>query len=212
MEQAAISQARRAYLILEDKLVTLALQPCQVLSERQLIELVGLGRTPVREAIQRLSWEGLIEVLPRSGIRVSDIRPEDYMRVMEPRAVLEPLLARNAARYANSGHTTSLTICAGEMEAAAKADDVHSFLKADKVFDEVLAVACPNKFLTKVLAPLQTHSRRFWFRFGSTDGPEKSARLHVEVMQAINRKDEAAAEKSMANLVDYLSATARKLI
>ncbi|WP_311029569.1 GntR family transcriptional regulator [Mesorhizobium koreense] len=212
MKQAAISQARRAYLILEDKLVTLELQPCQVLSERQLIELVGLGRTPVREAIQRLSWEGLIEVLPRSGIRVSDIRPEDYMRVMEPRAVLEPLLARNVARYANNGHTASLTVCAGEMETAAKSADVHAFLKADKVFDEILAVACPNKFITKVLAPLQTHSRRFWFHFGSTDGPEISAKLHVAVMQAISRKDEAAAERSMVDLVEYLSAAARKLL
>ena len=59
------SLAEQAYRLLEDKLVRLELAPGSVVSEGQLIEMTGLGRTPVREAMQRLAQQELFRVLPR---------------------------------------------------------------------------------------------------------------------------------------------------
>jgi DNA-binding GntR family transcriptional regulator len=212
VEKPKPSQAHAAYLYLEEKIVSLELRPGEALTEKQIIEQVGLGRTPVREAIQRLSWEGLLEIAPRSGIRISDIRPEDYLRVMEPRLALEPIFARNAARFADASHRARLADCAASMETAARTSDVPLFLKADKTFDTILETACANPFLGRMLSPLQTHSRRFWVRYSSNRDLAGSAALHVEVMKDITRQDEEAAERSMTALMDALNAIARSLV
>ncbi|MGO1118299.1 GntR family transcriptional regulator [Rhodovibrionaceae bacterium A322] len=209
MAKAPLSQTHKAYLLLEEQLVTLALKPGSVVTEKQLIERVGLGRTPVREAIQRFQTDGLIEVRPRSGIKISDIRSEDYCLIMEPRSVLEPLLARSVALYADPNSRRALATCAEKMLDRARDQDTIGFLAADKEFDEILREACPNRFVSATLAPLQTHARRFWFRFGAKGGPEESAKLHVEVMRAIERQDGPGAEARMTELMDYLSGIAR---
>lgn len=198
------SHAHTAYRDLEERIVTLKLRPGSSVTERQLIDLVGLGRTPVREALQRLSWEGLIEIRPRSGIVITDIRAADYPSVMEPRIALEPVLAASVARNADAEHRLRLGEIISDMGDAARDGNVPGFLKADKACDEVLADACPNPFMTRILTPLQTHSRRFWFRFGSGSGPDSSARLHIGVMQAIIEADEPAAQAAMRDLMLHL--------
>jgi DNA-binding GntR family transcriptional regulator len=205
------SRTESAYLALEEKVVTLELRPGDLVTEKHLADLVGLGRTPVREAIQRLAWEGLIEIIPRYGMRISEIRPEDYKRVMEPRLQLEPILARYAAAYADAVQRQQLAECATRMMNAAKQRDIQAFLTADKEFDKVLEGACPNPYIPKMLGPLQTHARRFWTRFGSNSGPERSAAMHVKVMQAIASRDESEAENDMRALMEYLGDVANSI-
>ncbi|MCG5474340.1 MAG: GntR family transcriptional regulator, partial [Sinorhizobium fredii] len=96
------SQAHRAYLALERLVVTLKLKPGTLVTERQLLELANHGRTPVREAIQKLAWQGLIEVRPRVGLQISIIRPDDRIHVMETRQQLEPLAAALVAEHAST--------------------------------------------------------------------------------------------------------------
>ena len=77
------SQSHLAYLALEHRIVTLALKPGALVTEKQLIELAGHGRTPVREAIQKLAWQGLIHVRPRVGLQVTEIDAKDHHHVMQ---------------------------------------------------------------------------------------------------------------------------------
>src|SRR3954469_17468400 len=86
----------RAYRTLERMILTLELAPGSVATEGALIERVGLGRTPVREAIQRLPWEGLIEISPRAGLGIASLRGGDWVRVLDARSGLEQVLARSA--------------------------------------------------------------------------------------------------------------------
>lgn len=78
------SLAEQAYRVLERSIVTLELEPGAIVNERSLIELTGMGRTPIREAIQRLAWEGLVEVRPvlvlRSRRLTQRISPRFWMR------------------------------------------------------------------------------------------------------------------------------------
>ncbi|HEV7307872.1 GntR family transcriptional regulator [Ensifer sp.] len=202
---SAHSQAHLAYLALERLIVTLKLAPGALVTERQLIELAGLGRTPVREAIQKLAWQGLMDVRPRVGLQITTIHPDDQMNVMQTRQKLEPLAAALVASHASAQARGEMRACADQMTACASADDMQGFLVADKVFDELMEEACPNRFLTAALAPLQTHARRIWFASASTEKMNGSVRRHVTVIDAIEKADAPAASAAMAELMHYLS-------
>src|SRR4030095_11590787 len=81
----------QAYRLIEEQIVTLRLRPGDVLSEQMLSATFKIGRTPIREALQRLAREGLITVLPRKGILVSDINPRSQLLVVGVRRQIEHL-------------------------------------------------------------------------------------------------------------------------
>lgn len=205
MNEAAASQAHLAYLALEGLIVTLKLKPGTLVTERQLIELAGLGRTPVREAIQKLEWQGLIAVRPRAGLQITAIRPEDHADVMATRRQLEPLAADLVARHASDAQREQLVACAQTMTACSIHSDMEGFLAADKTFDEIMEEACPNRFLTAALAPLQTHARRLWFARADNRRMDRSVDLHVKVIRAVRNADGPAAAAAMADLIDDLT-------
>src|SRR5205823_14998707 len=118
VRQAALQQARplrgrtnarqveslteQAYRVIEEEIVTLRLKPGDVLSEQLLSAATKFGRTPIREALERLAREGLITILPRKGILVSDINPRNQLLLLEVRRELERLLSRTAAERATA--------------------------------------------------------------------------------------------------------------
>ena len=86
-----------AYEQLEELIVTAELEPGAILSEATLVEQLAIGRTPIREALQRLEREGLIKIMPRKGIAVTDLDPAKQLLMLELRRDLEKLLARSGA-------------------------------------------------------------------------------------------------------------------
>jgi DNA-binding GntR family transcriptional regulator len=205
------SRFHDAYLAIENKIVTLEFRPGVKYTEKAIIDAVEYGRTPVREALQRLEHEGLIEIRPRSGIEVVDIRPEDYVRAIEPRLTLEPLLARSAARYASPRDRETISRVMTDMLAAAGRADVVGYLQADKSLDEAVAGAAANPFLPRILGPLQIHSRRFWYQYHGAEHLKEVADAHADVCKAIVSGDAEAAQSTMLGLMDYLLSEAKAL-
>lgn len=199
-----LPQTERAYRALERMIVTLKLQPGETMTEGTLIERLHLGRTPVREAIQRLAWEGLLEIRPRSGIQIAALDPADFPKVLAARKGVEMLLAWGAASYASPGHDRMFRHVEAKMQAAAGIGDVEAFLDADKALDTVLGEAAANPFAARLAAPLQTHSRRFWFRLQRPDSLKLSAQHHVALIDAIIARDEASAERAAEELIAHL--------
>lgn len=202
------SLSHLAYLALESRIVTLELKPGALVTEKQLIELAGHGRTPVREAIQKLAWQGLIHVRPRVGLQIAQIRPEDHQNVMQVRRELEPIAAALAAVHADQQQRDQLEECARLMTVSAATGDLPGFFAADKAFDETLEAACPNNFITSALGPVQTHARRLWYSTAAADRTDRMERviaMHVEVIRAIHDGNADDAHKSAAALIDYLS-------
>jgi DNA-binding GntR family transcriptional regulator len=199
------SQAHLAYLALESLIVTLKLEPGSLVTEKQLIDLAGHGRTPVREAIQKLAWQGLIAVRARVGLQICDIKADDHRHVMETRSRLEPLAAALVAEHASAEQRAEMIECAQRMTACSINADMEGFLSADKAFDEIMEAACPNAFLTSALAPLQTHARRLWFKAASTEHMDRSVDLHVKVIRAIHQGNPEAASTAMTQLMGYLA-------
>lgn len=196
--------AERAYQVLEQLVVTLQLPPGSVTTEGMLIEKLELGRTPVREAIQRLAWEGLMEVRPRAGIAIAALNATDWLKVIEARHSLEVVLAKSAARLVTSETAARFHEAALNMQRSVVANDVFGYLAADKELDSAAASAAENPFASRVVAPLQTHSRRFWFRYQAERNLAYAAEQHVRIISAILDGDEKAAGKETDTLMRLL--------
>lgn len=177
--------ATQAYRVLEKLIVTLDLAPGSIATEATLIERVGLGRTPVREAIQRLAWEGLIEIRPRAGLAIAPLHAADWLKVLDARRGVEIILARAAARFATGESGQQFQAAALTMQKAVISGNVVAFLEADKALDEAMASASENPFAARLAAPLQSHSRRFWFRYQADTGLAEAAEHHVQIIRAI---------------------------
>jgi DNA-binding GntR family transcriptional regulator len=203
-ETQSQSQSRLAYRALESLIVTLRLAPGSMVTEKHLIALLGLGRTPVREAIQKLEWQGLIEIRPRAGLQITALDPHHAAMVLQTRRQLEPLAARLMAPAITPSARQKLIDCAKDMTECSVTGDREGFLAADKAFDEVMEETCPNPFLSQALGSLQTHSRRYWFHAANQASLELSVGLHVRVIRALLQGEASEAERAMADLVDGL--------
>ncbi|QIA21336.1 GntR family transcriptional regulator [Mesorhizobium sp. AA22] len=196
--------AAKAYRALEHMIVTLELAPSSFITEGAVIDRLGLGRTPVREAIQRLAWEGLLDVRPRAGIAIAPLHPGDWLRVLDARRGVEVVLARSAARFVTREAADLFHDAALAMQKAVISGNVLAFIQADKALDEALALAADNPFAARLAAPLQTHSRRFWFRYKADTGLAESAEHHVALIRSILDGDEDSAAKDAKRLMALL--------
>jgi len=158
----------------------------------------------VREAIQRLAWEGLISVRPRAGLEIAPLHAADWLRVLDARRGVEVILARSAARFVTPDLAQRLQATAVAMHDAVLGNDVTGYLEADKALDEAMALAADNRFAASLVAPLQTHSRRFWYRFQSGTGLAEAAGNHVALIRAILARDEDAAGTEADRLMALL--------
>jgi DNA-binding GntR family transcriptional regulator len=202
------SHSRLAYLRLERLIVTLELAPGSMVTEKQLIALSGLGRTPVREAIQKLEWQGLIAVRPRAGLQITALDPAHPAMIYQTRRQLEPLAARLMAGHIDATARQALIACAKAMTECSVTGDKAGFLDADKLFDEILERTCPNPFIVQALSALQTHARRYWFDAADDKALDTSVNLHVKVIRALLQGDPDAAEAAMRDLIDGIASAA----
>lgn len=202
------SATRRAYRVLERMIVTLELAPASVTTEGALLERIGLGRTPVREAIQRLAWEGLLEVRARAGLAVAPLHASDWVKIIDARRGVEAVLARAAARHATRETAQRFHDAALSMRKAVISGNVFAFLQADKALDEAMAEASDNPFAALVAAPLQTHSRRFWYRYQADSGLAAAADRHMALIKAVLDGDGDAAAAESDRLMALLRAHA----
>ena len=203
----------KAYRALEEEIVTLRIAPGTVVSEAILSRRLGVGRTPVREALQRLAREGLVMILPRRGIVVSDIDPVRQLRLLEARREIERLLARCAARRATPEQRARFReIVAGMDLAGAENDDI-AFMRLDQAFNALVLEASGNEFAASAMNLMNGLSRRFWYmHYRQAADLPLAARLHAAIASGIADGDTSAAGNASDSLVDYIEAFARKTI
>jgi DNA-binding GntR family transcriptional regulator len=209
-ERSSLSD--RAYGQLEEMIVTLQLQPGAVVTEGELGTRLGIGRTPLREAIQRLAVQRLVTTLPRRGLVVSEINLTDHLGVLETRRVLDRLLAAGAARRATPAERACLKEYAAWMSEAARADDLAEFMRLDQEFDQQLAAAAHNHAASNAIAPLHIHCRRFWYFYRHQGDLPRAATHHAALINAVVEGDEARAAEASDVLIGYLEDFTRKAL
>ena len=199
-----------AYERIEEEIVMLRLKPGSIVSEAQLSEYVGIGRTPIREALQRLAHAGLVVVLPRRGILISEIDIRAQLQLLEVRREVERLIAGNAAERATEAERERFQGIAREMAHAAETDDDRSFLRLDRELNDLSVDAARNGFAAKAMQLMQPLSRRFWFiHYQEVADLPLCARLHAEVARAIGDGARIRACAASDRLLDYIETFTR---
>ena len=203
----------RAYVALEEMICTLRLEPGEVLSEGALSETLRIGRTPVREALQRLAREGLVTVLPRRGVLVSEFNVKKQLRMLEVRRELERLMARSAAIRATDEERTRFEAIARAMHASADAGDDIGFMRLDHELNVLVSETNRNEFASEAISLMAGLSRRFWFMHHRQAGDlSRIARLHADIAVAIAAGDATAAAAASDALLDYIESITRAAV
>ncbi len=205
--------ADTAHSKLEELIVTLELAPGSLWSEAMLSDRIGIGRTPVREAVQRLAWERLVTIIRRHGIRISDIDPHEQMLVLELRKEFEPLVASRAARRATIDERRYLSKHADSFLEAGATVDVMKFLRVHFESKRFIIACARNPFIANAFAPINALTRRFYFVYQrETQDVAKASALHAAVLKAIASSDEVAAANAAKAMVDYAEYYTRSVI
>lgn len=194
------SRTRRevAYERIKDALQHAGLEPGEPLSELQLSKMLGISRTPVREALHQLAQEGMVQVIPGRAVTVAARSLKDVLDVVHMRWLLEPELARLTAEAATSQQIETLQDAIRSMEDALQSDDYGAWSKADGVFHEVMSEACPNHLLGETIVQLRNRVHHLADR----DSKHNPARLtactaeHRRVVEAVASHDGREAEEA----------------
>src|SRR6478735_3080283 len=193
------------YRLIEEQIVTLRLKPGDILSEQMLSASCRIGRTPVREALQRLANEGLVIILPRKGILVSDINPRQQLLLLEVRREIERLLSRASAERATESEKAAFLKIAQGMERAADDDDDITFMRLDRELNQMMIGAAHNDYAARSMRLLGGLSRRFWYmHYRETADLPLCARLHAEQSRAIADGNAKLAASATDKLMDYV--------
>ena len=188
------SLAAQAYDILEEKLVTLQLEPGVMISEGDLIAMTNIGRTPVREAIQRLAHQNLFQVIPRRGLLVTPVNRSDMLNILETRKPLERLVVHRASLNARDEQRSGLSAIARKMSASH--ERFEEFLRLDHELDVLLDECAGNPYTSAALAPLRSHSRRFWYFHRAQIQLSDAIVVHGQMARLVARRDFNGAQKA----------------
>lgn len=204
------SLSASAFIILEELIVTLKLAPGQQIKEQELSEQLNCGRTPLREALQRLAEQRLIKVIPRKGMMVADLNISDLFLISETRLVLDELLLKSAVKRAGKSDLEQLSVIANAMILSARNKDVLGFLRADFLFDQIIAGSAKNPFAAEAAFPLHSHSRRFWYFLHPLETLMISAEKHNRICELLVERNEAELLKANSDLIQYFSQMAKE--
>lgn len=161
-----LSLAERAYRAIRDQLVMLEIRPGAPINEEQLGQSLGVGRTPVREALKRLQYERLITTYPRRGTFATDVNITDLAHISEVRQELEPLAAAQAARRATATDRTALAGLLRELESAgAPGQDATDLMHLDLQVHRAIYAATHNPYLEDTLVRHDNLATRIWCLF-----------------------------------------------
>ncbi|MFF7357072.1 MULTISPECIES: GntR family transcriptional regulator [Streptomyces] len=161
-----LSLAERAYRAIRDRLVMLEIRPGAPINEEQLGQSLGVGRTPVREALKRLQYERLITTYPRRGTFATDVNITDLAHISEVRQELEPLAAAQAARRATATDRAALTALRGELAGGdVRAHEAAELMRLDLRVHRAIYAATHNPYLEDTLVRHDNLATRIWCLF-----------------------------------------------
>lgn len=198
-----MNQSEQAVGVIERLIEQGDLKPGSMVSERGLMDLTGLGRTPVREAIQRLALNHMLRIHPNKGIEIPAISVEDQLSGLEVRRAVEVLAVELACSRATEKDIAAIaalkTALAGDFA-------LHAYSETVRQTHALIIQAAHNPYLEALMVPLQTLSRRFWIMHVRDEQAEitHGKRLHQDILQAILARDTAQAGAASLALNAYL--------
>jgi DNA-binding GntR family transcriptional regulator len=206
------SLAEKAYYSIRDMIVSLELPPGAILHEAKLMEQLGVGRTPVREAVRMLAQAKLVEVFPRRGVFVTTVNIRDLASLSEVREVLEGHAARLAAERATEEDQRELAVLIDECGRKSGLDR-RGLIDLDQRIHRHVYRCTHNAFLEATLDEYYVLALRIWFlaleRVARLD---EAVREHQELLEAIRDRDAGRAERAMRRHVQGFEQAIRAVL
>lgn len=198
------TMTEQVYEKLEDLIVFCEIEPGTVLTEAEISEMVGAGRTPVREALRLLANESLVNI-SRIGVLIPEMSGSTQLQLLEVRRAILQLCVKSAIDRLTELDKKSLQELVNIVD---EQDDVE-FLHWLKERHRILAKCSKNQFIYEELRNVQGLSHRFWYYYAKKDDHQKGKVLHKKILEAVIAQDKEYAEKYVDDLIDYLEAFVR---
>jgi DNA-binding GntR family transcriptional regulator len=197
------SLAEQAYLFIRDQLVMLDIRPGDPINEDGLGATLGMGRTPIREALKRLESERLVVAYPRRGTFATDVHISDLAHISEVRRTLEPMATAAAAERATEADRATLTELRAQLDAGVPAGDNAELLRTDLALHRAIYRCVHNPFLEDTLIRYDNLATRIWCVFvPRLSGMAGHVDEHVPLLTAIIEGD---AEKAAALTLEHVT-------
>jgi GntR family transcriptional regulator, rspAB operon transcriptional repressor len=198
----------QAYVIIRRAIIHLDLQPGSLIDETALSQQLDLGRTPIREALQRLMHEGLVAVFPRRGMMVAPVSLMDFQHLSQARMVWEPNIARMAAQTGAQGDWDALEAALAEtptvfttMEETERGADV------DRRFHTGIAQATRNPLLVELMERHQYRNARLAFLFFRHGLYDPVTEQHYGILEALR---EGNGDRAAALMEEHVEVTRQR--
>ncbi|MCK9908731.1 GntR family transcriptional regulator [Microbacteriaceae bacterium K1510] len=199
------SLVARAYEELKERIITVYFLPGQYLNEGAICALLGLGRTPVHQALQRLEIDGLVEIMPRKGVIVLPDSIAEIIKILDSRMAVEPELARHAAERATAETAAELKALASVQKSDPDISDIDAFTTSDRAFHRKLADMSGNQVLSDFARNLHERSWRYWYlHLWQTLDINGSNRQHTAIAEAVAKRDGDTAANAMREHISSL--------
>ena len=206
------SLAEQAYSSIRRLIVTAELAPGSVLSEAELQDSLGLGRTPIREALRSLANDHLVDVYPRRGMFVAGVDVRDLRALSEVRAVLEPFAAGIAAERRDDSDVAAIDQLLAEIREH-KNVDIRTLIDLDERIHHRVYAATHNSFLISDLNRYYTHALRIWFlALDNVENLTEAVEEHAELLTAIRDSNARLAVKIMTRHINDFEDEMRKAL
>ncbi|ESR23453.1 GntR family transcriptional regulator [Lutibaculum baratangense] len=193
-----VSLRDQAYRLIKQQIITCELRPGEVLSEAAVSTALGIGRTPVHQALDRLMVDGLVEVLPRKGVMVRPLSLHEALEIIDVRVINETYCARLAAQRAERGDVEVLRDNLDGMRRASRRREINELMRLDREFHSALSAAGRNSILSDFLANLHDRAQRFWFvSLRAPDHHDRVCEQHAAIVDAIAAHDPDGAAEAM---------------
>ena len=207
-----VSLADKAYQAIRELIVSLELAPGALIEEPELMERLGIGRTPVREALRRLAHERLVEVYPRRGMFVTGVDVRELAHLSEVRVVLEPEAARLAAARATDADRAEIAELLEELAAGGRDD--RELMELDERIHGAVYRAAHNDLLEATLGQYYVLALRIWsMALDQHHELEEAVEAHRALLEAIRDGDgKRAADTMRAHVQNFEQAMHRVLL
>lgn len=208
-----VSLRDQAYELIKARIVSCDLKPGEAITVTELAETLGMGRTPVIQAVDRLMIDGLVEVMPRKGVVVSPVSLDELMDIIDVRLLNECRVARWAAERIRDDKVEEMKHNLAEMEKATERRDMEQLIMLDREFHRLISTAAGNEIMTELLGNLHDRAARFWtLSLNIPDHNKRVCEQHREIVEALAEHDPDKAEKAVrehitafkSNLVENL--------
>jgi DNA-binding GntR family transcriptional regulator len=210
--EAGRSQSEEAYIRIRDRIVCLDMPPGSVVEEGRLRDELEIGRTPIREALQRLAWENLVRSVPHRGTFVTDVNITDLARITEVRVVLESHAARLAAERIGPQDRDAISDLLERLDAVERTNQ-RELMQLDQEVHRQIYRSARNSFLENTLDRYFNLSLRLWYLvIDHGIRLREAVEEHIELLRAVIAGDGQRAEDCMKRHVVGFEREIRKVL